>query len=176
MAGTGMTRRHTPLGLVAVLALGFHLGEPVPVFASQASCGATFPTCMGECPSGQVCRTAGDACECFNLGELGCCRLNQSESCIESFQLNCLFPDTFFPGGTCSDGNCLPAPTPTLVPDGGACTSPSECQSGICTGGVCRPRAAPAPAASQRGLLLALMALIGVAVVSLARWHRSSDG
>lgn len=33
-------------------------------------CGeASVPECGGDCPSGSVCRNAGDACQCFSQGE-----------------------------------------------------------------------------------------------------------
>ncbi len=80
--------------------------------------------------------------------------------------------------------------TSTQIPDGGTCTDPSACASGYCADGVCCdtacdgpvdvcdaagqegtcvPGATMAPAASNTGLVLLVVALAGLAVFALAR-------
>lgn len=82
-------------------------------------------------------------------------------------------------------------PTRTGIPDGGSCSDPADCTSGNCvddvccdtpcTGpgeacnllgrqGTCTKIAAPAPAASQSGLLL--IALVLCAIGALSVWRR----
>ena len=81
-------------------------------------------------------------------------------------------------------------PTATPVPQGGLCSEPSQCAAGLfCSGGVCCDTlcdgalqrcfpgegtctvltSAPAPATSHTGLLVALVALVGIARLALRR-------
>ncbi len=83
--------------------------------------------------------------------------------------------------------------TPTPQPDGADCSQPSECISGFCSSGVCCESAcdgatdvcslpgqegicielpAPAPAASPRGLMVAIAFLLLIAGFALARIRR----
>jgi hypothetical protein len=84
-------------------------------------------------------------------------------------------------------------PTNTPKPNGADCTDPSPCASGFCVDGVCcntacddplercdgrvpgtcTSLAAPAPALSWRGLLVAALVLVATATVALWRRRRS---
>jgi len=69
----------------------------------------------------------------------------------------------------------IPTITPTPVPVGGACAATAQCVEGaICLEGICTVVAAPAPAASHRGLLAIVMALLAVAAVSMRLRRRPS--
>jgi len=57
----------------------------------------------------------------------------------------------------------------TEVPEGGACTSPGECASGVCREGVCAAAASPAPAITSGGYLAAASALLLIAFLAIAR-------
>lgn len=84
-----------------------------------------------------------------------------------------------------------------LIPDGGACAEPIECESGFCVAGVCCDTAcsgplqrcnlpgregscvetsAPAPALSLTALALAALSLIAVAALALRRLRPRRDG
>jgi hypothetical protein len=63
-------------------------------------------------------------------------------------------------------------PTNTRVPDGGSCTTSSECASGRCVDGVCT-RVNATPTMSPNGLAIALALLIGLGAVGLWRLRRS---
>lgn len=131
-------------------------------------CEQTFPTCFGLCPPGMVCRP-GEGCLCV---------LRQPSS-----------TPTTTPTET-------PTPTPTVtptetkVPQGGSCTTPSQCSTTFCEDGVCCDTActepaevcnledqegictlvsAPAPAASRTGLLATIVILLAVAAFALVR-------
>ena len=106
------------------------------------------------------------------------------------------FPtDTPTPTATATaTGTATSTPTRTLVPNGGACTTPSVCASGFCVDavccndacdgpseacnqrgfeGTCQPLPAPAPALSPAAVLLAIAMLIGVGLLAL-RLRRST--
>lgn len=93
-------------------------------------------------------------------------------------------------------GTSTQTPTGTVgLPDGSSCTSPVQCASTFCTGGVCCDTActnpgesctvpgrtgeclslvpAPVPAASPWGLATMVLALIGTAAVALSRMIRA---
>jgi len=95
------------------------------------------------------------------------------------------------------ESNCYAAATPTVIPtsipQGGACTAPSQCSTGCCADavycgtartdpqqrcdalgmrGVCTSTTAPAPALSQNGLLAGLALLLGFGIY--ATWRRQS--
>jgi hypothetical protein len=86
-----------------------------------------------------------------------------------------------------------PTVTGTPVPQGGACTTPSQCATGFCAsgvccdtactspleqcnlpgrGGTCASTAAPSPALTPWGLVAASLALAGIAAVAMRRRTR----
>jgi hypothetical protein len=87
---------------------------------------------------------------------------------------DCLLPER--PFCDMSTSMCvanLPTPTATAtatqVPEGGACTSPAECASGVCREGLCAAAASPAPAVSTAGYFAAASALLLIAFLAIAR-------
>jgi hypothetical protein len=62
-----------------------------------------------------------------------------------------------------STPTATPSATPTLVQIGGSCEDSSQCETGIlCIENICTDFATPVPAASNRGLLIALALLAGI--------------
>jgi hypothetical protein len=66
-----------------------------------------------------------------------------------------------------------PTPTPR-VPNGGFCDEPSDCRSANCVDNVCAP-VLPVPAASGRGIAVALLALAAIGGLALVRRGRASS-
>ncbi len=83
-----------------------------------------------------------------------------------------------------------PEGTPTMIPDGGECTDPADCESGNCVDDVCCESAcdganeqcnlpglegnclalsATVPAASNHGLMMAIAAVLAVGLLAMAR-------
>jgi hypothetical protein len=63
-----------------------------------------------------------------------------------------------------------PTATPTLVPIGGSCAETPQCVPGaFCVDEVCTEVVAPAPAASDMAIAIAIGALIGIAALGLRR-------
>jgi len=160
-----------------------------------------FPSC-GSCPSD---------CADFDGTMLACCETPDGTGCASVTNCVstglCLQADSS-PTGFCT-GPCLISPTPTAtptltptvtptntpVPQGGACTTPSQCSTGFCADGVCcdtacadpltkcnlpghvgtcsRAPTAGAPALTPAALLLALVVLAGLAAIALRRRGRS---
>jgi MYXO-CTERM domain-containing protein len=63
-------------------------------------------------------------------------------------------------------------PTNTRIPNGGACMDPIDCASRNCVNGICAG-VAPAPTASNTGLIVLLVALFGAAMITLRLRRRA---
>jgi len=164
--------------------------------SSTAVCNVEFEDC---CNSGKLCGK-GTVC-CTNATDT-CCDVGGSSQCCAA-------------GTSCTaDGSCVPntptatptvtptltptstptaTPTNTPVPQGGACSTPSQCGTGFCANGVCcnsactdplmrcnlagqvgtcARAAASAPTLTPWGLFAASMLLAGIAGLALRRRMR----
>ncbi len=96
---------------------------------------------------------------------------------VDDVALTCVLRPTDTPTGTptatptCTPTDTpTPTPTSTPVPEGGTCTETAQCQSGlICIEQVCTAVAAPAPAVSKTGLLIAIGLLAAIGGVAILR-------
>ena len=152
-----------PRVFLAVLVSGLLFGPAAArAGGGGATCGATFPSCAGACPTGQICQSSGmqDSCECvvFDCGGSfpvcdGPCPVGQV---CESVAAGCFCSSptaTATATGTATStatatgtatSTATDTPTATAtdtatsVPQGGVCASPSECAPGqFCSSGVC---------------------------------------
>jgi len=164
----------------------------IPAGAWAACC-----RCNG-CPTGVPCFSTGffEAQDCFDMLCPSGCGDAVSNSAL---------PCSVFPGDcTTIDGTPVPSKTPTAtvtatptaspVPQGGACTTPSQCGTGFCANGVCcdsactgplmrcnlsgqlgtcASAAAAAPTLTAWGLLAASLLLASIAAAALRRRMRS---
>ena len=163
-----------------------------------------------------ACCLGGGSCvevtqaECTNMGGAsrrsgcdeepcpGACILPDG-CCHDLSKANCTPEGVFHgPGSSCELGTptSTPTSTPTAtptetkVPEGGSCTTPSQCATALCVDevccdtacdgpaevcnlqgqeGICTVVTAPAPAASRTGLLIGLVLLLAVAAFALVR-------
>ncbi|MDX2165870.1 MAG: hypothetical protein SF182_02360 [Deltaproteobacteria bacterium] len=179
-------------GLTIVLVAGALLSLPTPPASvgSGPPCNASAPTCDGFCDYTNSTACYGEpvgnatACSCVMTG---CCRSNlNSSACEELVPQPACVDGVFVANGTCA-ADCK-------VPDGGSCLDPADCVSGNCVNdvccdtacngpeqqcnlpgseGICTSTAAPAPAASPAGLVIALALLISVGAIAMLRRGRA---
>jgi len=169
-------------------------------WAAVLACNDSAPQCGGACLPGQICigLSRGNVTEC-TCRVLGCCQYGNGTCSDDTTALTCFGAgNDFVANGTCGV-DCLPqtptatpssTPTQTPASNGGSCDDPTDCVSGNCVADVCCDTActgadqscnqpgregtctgiAPAPAASQEGLLAILTLLTAIAAVAL--WRR----
>ena len=139
----------------------------------------------------EICGAADSTCSSF--ASSGCPDGQNALDCVEGCQPVC--PPTFTPTNTPTNTPTVTdtptnTPTNTPVPQGGACTTPSQCSTGFCVAdvccdtactspqercdlpgqrGTCTSTTAPAPAVGWWGLLAVAVFLASVGALTLRR-------
>ncbi len=175
------------VGLLVILGVVF---ARQPAFAPPFAFACCLPD--GSCRFDLVlnCEAAGGSPQDVGLACLGveaCCLPDSTCADIDALCCTSQGGVPQGPGSVCAGPICQPAsptatptntptqtptatPTNTRVPEGGSCTDISQCESGLfCVEQICAHVVAPAPAASNTALVIALSLLAAIGGFAILR-------
>lgn len=128
------------------------------------------PECDGNCPAGQVCSSilnqlGAQVAGAQPLGECECIAATETPTPTSTPTATLTSTPTATETGT---------PTNTPVMMGGPCQETADCEGGLfCEAGICTENTAPAPVASERGVLFIIILLSSVGAFAIFRRRRN---